>query len=55
MIRGTTGLVTDMGDLFTLGTGDKSRSIAWKAVADLGGDLRVPWNPPFSPGYVQTL
>ena len=19
------------------------------------GDLRVPWNPPFSPGYVQTL
>ena len=26
-----------------------------EAVADLGGDLRVPWNPPFSPGYVQTL
>ena len=25
------------------------------SVADLGGDLRVPWNPPFSPGYVQTL
>ena len=27
----------------------------YNAVADLGGDLRVPWNPPFSPGYVQTL
>ena len=29
MIRGTTGLVTNMGDLFTVETGDKSRSIAW--------------------------
>ena len=25
------------------------------AVADLGGDPRVPWNPPFTPGYLQLL